>query len=118
MDSGQAISLCVKVKYIYMLTCICVICELIHSTARIVTCDRLLDPRNGDVDVSGIKIGSKAKYSCDRGFELKGTQVRKCQSNGEWSGREPSCKSKYEVLHCMSLYPVCSYYLVHRNCYM
>ena len=60
----------------------------------IVNCQRLNDPRYGDVSVSGLAVGSKATYSCNRGFELKGDQIRHCQSNGQWSGSDPFCRSK------------------------
>ena len=99
MGSGQAVNLCVKVidQLKFCTACAhkqCYIMLLLFPTERIVTCDKLRDPRNGDVDLTGITVGSRAKYSCDRGFDLKGDQVRKCQSNGQWSGSEPICKSK------------------------
>ena len=62
-------------------------------TEIIVTCPKLSDPRNGDVDLTGLRVGSKASYSCDRGFKLRGNQVRHCQSNGRWTGQDPSCQS-------------------------
>ena len=99
MDSGQALNLCAKViDQLKLCTACahkqCYIMLLLFTTERIVTCDKLRDPRNGDVDLTGITVGSRAKYSCDRGFELKGNQIRKCQSNGQWSGNEPRCDSK------------------------
>ena len=68
----------------------------------IVTCPRLSDPRNGDVDLTGLRVGSKASYSCDRGFKLQGNQVRHCQSNGRWTGQDPSCQSIHQstILFC------------------
>ena len=48
---------------------------------------------------SGTTFNSRATYTCDRGFVLSGQSVRTCQSDGEWSGRAPECKSKY-VLTC------------------
>ena len=65
-------------------------------------CGRLQDPRNGDVDLKGITVGSKASYSCDHGFDLKGNRIRTCQLNGRWSGMNPFCKriinTSYTVL--------------------
>ena len=54
-------------------------------------CERLQDIRNGQVDLSGRTVGSTATYSCNRGFVLVGSSTRICQSNGQWSGSEPSC---------------------------
>ena len=56
-------------------------------------CGNLPEPRNGDVRVSGNKVGATAMYTCDAGFRLKGDGVRECQSNGKWSGSELTCQS-------------------------
>lgn len=32
------------------------------------------------------------KFECDKGFTLLGSIVRKCQTNGTWSGVEPFCQ--------------------------
>ncbi len=66
---------------------------MIFFVEIVVNCPRINDPRNGDVRVSGLRVGSKATYSCDRGHKLRGNQIRKCQSNGQWSGSDPSCIS-------------------------
>ena len=90
MGSGLAMNLDVIVsKQLYIYS---ILIFIIISCTEIVTCDKLRDPRNGDVDLTGITVGSKARYSCNRGFDLKGDQIRKCQSNGQWSGIEPVCK--------------------------
>ena len=61
-------------------------------TGVIIRCSRLNDSRNGDVKLTGTNVGAKAIYKCDRGFILKGDNVRKCQTNGKWSGNRPVCK--------------------------
>ena len=55
-------------------------------------CGFLNPPENGNVRHKGTKVGSKAVYSCKRGYQLKGEHERKCQYNGSWSGDEPQCK--------------------------
>ena len=57
-----------------------------------VTCDRLRDPANGEVTLSGVTVGSIATYTCDYGYELVGLEFRACQNDGEWSGEAPSCR--------------------------
>ena len=101
MDDGLEVTHSVKVCHVN--------CRLFSDYAlfliisgRIITCQRLIDPRNGDVNLSGLKVGSKATYSCDRGFQLRGNQVRKCQANGQWSGRNPFCQSTGYKLHADS----------------
>lgn len=60
--------------------------------AGIITCPELRDPDNGDVNFNSVKPGSVAKYKCNRGFQLVGSPSRKCQDNGEWTGKDPVCK--------------------------
>ena len=64
--------------------------ELLHP--KVPRCKDLDDPEYGEVWQSGTKVGSIAKYSCDKGFKLVGDSKRQCQYNGEWSGDEPVCK--------------------------
>ncbi len=63
------------------------------------SCGRLSDPTNGDVSFTSISVNSKATYSCNNGFILVGQTTRICQSNGEWSGIAPVCKSKTEHMY-------------------
>ena len=48
----------------------------------------------------GTRVGERAKYSCDPGFELVGEEKRECQANGEWNGTVPFC-----LLPCPDLEP-------------
>ena len=64
----------------------------IYSVA--IECEDLDDPRNGNVILTGTTVGSTATYVCDDGFVLIGNQLRRCMSNGLWSGEEPICKGR------------------------
>lgn len=44
-----------------------------------------------------------AKYSCYRGFSLKGYSLRKCESLGEWSGKAPYCGMFRKSAHNIEL---------------
>ena len=57
-----------------------------------ITCGPLRDPPNGRVSIAGNNVGSEARYSCNRGFVLRGEETRTCQANGEYDGQEPSCQ--------------------------
>jgi len=57
-------------------------------------CIELVSPKNGDVTISGTSEEDTAVYTCDKGFELRGIEMRVCQSTGVWSGSEPVCSSK------------------------
>ena len=38
-------------------------------------------------------MGDRIRYSCNRGYKLKGPSVRKCKKTGRWNKRAPTCKS-------------------------
>ena len=102
MVNGQEKNLFAEV---YHSTCHLQLMKLLTFSGRPRRCNRLDDPRNGDVRITGTNAGDKAIYQCDRGFVLKGDRIRKCQSNGQWSGNEPICKGN------RILKPYCTYYL-------
>ena len=63
-----------------------------------IDCGDLSDIPNGNVVIApDTSLGSTATYSCDAGFNLVGEDTRTCQTNGEWSGEEPSCARKLFV---------------------
>ncbi|XP_013383226.1 sushi, von Willebrand factor type A, EGF and pentraxin domain-containing protein 1 [Lingula anatina] len=47
---------------------------------------------NGSVEWTGTATFSSATYSCDVGYELKGTGTRRCQVYSEWDGEAPRCE--------------------------
>ena len=57
-----------------------------------VTCAVLVAPDNGQVSVGGVTVGSTASYSCLPGYVLRGFRLRRCSSNGAWSGQDPVCE--------------------------
>ena len=59
---------------------------------RKVSCVKLSNPANGRVRQTGTVLGSRATYSCNKGFVLVGIEKRVCSRNGKWSGKAPICK--------------------------
>ena len=58
-----------------------------------VTCKKLSAPSNGKVFAPRNEYGAKARYSCNPGYRLTlGDEQRQCQSDGTWSGTEPTCE--------------------------
>ncbi|XP_019850306.1 PREDICTED: sushi, von Willebrand factor type A, EGF and pentraxin domain-containing protein 1-like isoform X2 [Amphimedon queenslandica] len=57
-----------------------------------VSCVKLSNPANGNVQQTGTVLGSRATYSCNKGFVLVGIEKRVCSRNGKWSGEAPICK--------------------------
>ena len=51
-------------------------------------CPPLKAPANGEIDFN--KKGTRATFSCKRGFSLKGENILNCQ-NGKWSSQPPVC---------------------------
>ena len=65
--------------------------SLNYSADKKFVCEKLTDPANGNVKVSGIYPGDKAIYKCDIGYILVGESSRKCLPSGKWSGEAPKC---------------------------
>ncbi len=58
-------------------------------------CPKLDDPKFGSVKITSIHPGGKAIHSCNKGYVLNGNRIRKCQKNGDWTGKPPTCDRKY-----------------------
>ena len=61
----------------------------------------IADPVNGTLTVSPsgqthFFKGTVATYECDDLFTLNGNAVITCQSDGTWSGSEPTCQREHE----------------------
>ena len=62
---------------------------------------------SGSLLISGTGAGvyqETATYACETGFNLVGMSVRVCQSNGTWSGSDPTCQSKYTFSVAIGIY--------------
>ncbi len=56
-----------------------------------VDCGPLPDPPNGHVTSSSTTLASVATFTCNPLYELHGVNVRACQTDGTWSGTQPTC---------------------------
>ena len=66
-----------------------------------VQCPDLDSPMSGSLLISGTGAGvyqETVTYACETGFNLVGMSERVCQSNGTWSGSDPTCLSKYNSI--------------------
>ena len=55
-------------------------------------CDVPNAPQKGMVEFSGLDVGSMARYSCERQYQLKGRAQRRClYPEGRWSYDAPRC---------------------------
>ena len=73
-----------------------------------VQCPTLDPPSNGGLEIAGPGgYEVVATYSCDTGFSLVGMSERSCQSDGTWSGSEPTCEVRMIMfkLSCLKPFP-------------
>ncbi|XP_048063014.1 P-selectin-like isoform X6 [Megalobrama amblycephala] len=75
-----------------------------QPTCEIVKCklEDVTPPDHASVqcsDPTDFSYGSQCEYSCEEGYELKGSSTTRCTSTTEWSSKPPTC----ELLHCPAL---------------
>ena len=69
---------------------------LLFSVAK--DCGPLAVPLNGSYSGRKTTFPNEVIFRCDAGFILNGAVVRRCLSNGSWSGRETYCKGEIVLL--------------------
>lgn len=62
-----------------------------------IDCGKLQSPQNGSVSGRNTTYPHMLRFTCDVGFSLFGSTVRKCQSNGTWSGTNAFCQGEKNV---------------------
>ena len=77
-----------------LVSCVIESCFTLRLYDVLALCINLTDPDNGVVSLNGTREGSKATYNCSVGYNLVGNGTRTCQSDGQWSGSDPTCLSK------------------------
>ncbi|XP_073672636.1 E-selectin-like [Garra rufa] len=76
-----------------------------QPTCEIVQCkpEDVSPPDHASVQCSypngNFSYDSQCKYSCEEGYELKGSSTTTCTSTTEWSSKAPTC----ELIHCPAL---------------
>ena len=51
-------------------------------------------PDHGAKEGNGYQYGQSVKFTCTTGYQLQGSATRTCQTNGQWTGTQPTCNSK------------------------
>ncbi|XP_075531001.1 uncharacterized protein LOC142564064 [Dermacentor variabilis] len=79
-------------------------CETLNGTRHSITikildvhCNTPAAPENGEVLVKGARqalVGSKARFRCFLGYELRGSDVATCLGSGRWSVSSPKCEER------------------------
>ena len=107
VECGVVSNHCVHVSQTYIHAYMLTQHKLNSYSPSALTCDRLDNPSNGHVILTGVTVNSVATYICSSGFVLVGEDTRTCQPNGEWSGQEPVCSRKLSY--------ICMYLLTHKH---
>ena len=62
-------------------------------------CPALSSPDHGQVTPGGsVPYPDTVNYTCNSGFNIIGETTRNCQSDGSWSGTDPTCIEKGIIL--------------------
>ena len=78
---------------IFILVCCCF--------SKVADCGPLRKPDHGDIlEQVAFTYGNRIVFECtDTGYEMKGSRVRTCQSDGTWSGSPTTCESTLEKIN-------------------
>ena len=60
-------------------------------TCKETLCKNITTPSNGTMILTTLRIGGRATFKCDFGFNLKGIADIECLSSGSWSAWPPTC---------------------------
>ena len=62
-----------------------------------VNCGPLQRPNHGNIiEIVGTTFGNRIVFECtEKGYEIRGSKVRTCQSDGSWSGLPTTCEREY-----------------------
>ena len=69
--------------------------------SKVADCGPLRKPDHGDIiEQVAFTYGNRIVFECtDTGYEMKGSRVRTCQSDGTWSGSPTTCESTLEKIN-------------------
>eukprot|EP00075_Anas_platyrhynchos_P030140 XP_027319393.1 E-selectin isoform X6 [Anas platyrhynchos] len=77
-----------------------------QPSCEAVTCPALTPIANGSVTCShpsaNVTWGNNCTFTCEEGFVLKGPDTLHCESSGNWTEEQPSCKA----VTCPALTPI------------
>ena len=58
-------------------------------------CEKLVSPTNGKMQCTGNTTDHSCSFTCNPGYDLRGSSNRSCNASGKWTGDETMCESKY-----------------------
>ena len=54
----------------------------------VLKCNDIPKLNNGNAHCTGTAFKDTCTFSCHRGYELIGSSLKECQSNGQWTGSD------------------------------
>ena len=87
--------LAVTVRFLARMPCRYLNTLCFSFTAK--NCGPLTVPLNGSLTGNDTTFPNEASFSCDEGFILNGSMVRRCQADGTWSGVRTTCKGEIDL---------------------
>ena len=60
-------------------------------------CGPLAVPLNGSLTGNETTFPNEVSFSCDEGFILNGSTIRRCQDDGAWSGVLTTCQGTIDL---------------------
>ena len=82
-------------------------------------CGPIDTPLNGTKPGNETTYPNKVTFSCDDGFNLRGSAERECTADGTWSGVETICEGKYplkEEEHLIGWFLISFSYFIAKDC--
>ena len=82
---------------------------ILNHFASVASCPKLNNPDNGMIKCQSKEIKEylyedTCSFTCNTGYELTGSDIRTCQSDGSWSGSESTCEKGDLTNHIVILY--------------
>jgi len=66
---------------------------VLYAFVLVAGCQVLSAPENGQiVSTTGNKINDTIVIECSENYKVMGSDVRRCQPNGQWSGVSTKCE--------------------------
>ena len=64
------------------------------SIFAVAECPKLYAPEYGSIEIPAYTPGTRAHFTCAKGYKIVGEAYITCQEDCEWTGKPPTCVRK------------------------